>query len=84
MSASPVSSHETIAISDTPSLLNVNMTNITKLTATNFLMWSRQVQALLDNYDLFGYLDGSTAIPPPTNTTDGVITENLAYLLWKR
>ncbi|KFK35349.1 hypothetical protein AALP_AA5G273100 [Arabis alpina] len=39
--------YETISISASPTLLNVNMTNVTKLTSTNFLMWSRQL-ALMD------------------------------------
>lgn len=45
------------------SLLNVNMSNVTKLTATNFLMWYRQVHALLNGYDLARYLDGSVPAP---------------------
>lgn len=84
MSHSPASSTETIVVSETKSLLNVNMTNVTKLTASNFLMWSRQVSALLDGYDLAGYLDGSVIIPPETITTDGVLTANPAYTIWKR
>lgn len=84
MATSPASSNETIAVSDNQSLLNVNMTNVTKLTTSNFLMWSRQVHALLDGYDLAGYVDGSITIPPSTNTTDGVISVNPAYTIWKR
>lgn len=41
-SLSPASTNETIIVSTTPTLLNVNMTNVTKLTSTNFLMWLRQ------------------------------------------
>lgn len=84
MSTSPASTSETILVSDTKNLLNINMTNITKLTASNFLMWSRQVHALLDGYDLAGFLDGSVIIPPPTLTTDGVVSANPEYALWKR
>lgn len=84
MSNSPQSPHETIIVPNSPSLLNVNMTNVTKLTASNFLMWSRQVQALLDGYNLSGYLDGSTVIPPSTITTEGAVTANPDYTLWKR
>lgn len=64
MSTSLSSSHETIVVSETTSLLNINMTNVTKLTATNFLMWSRQVLTLLNGYDLAGYVDRSVIIPP--------------------
>lgn len=59
------------------------MTNVTKLNSTNFLMWSRQVHALFDGYDLAGYLDGSVVIPPSTMTANGTTSANLAYLLWK-
>ena len=83
-SSSPASNAETITVSDTVKLLNINMTNVTKLTASNFLMWSRQVHALLDGYDLAGHLDGSVIIPPPTNTVDGVTTPNPEYTLRKR
>lgn len=64
MSTSLSSSHETIVVSETTSLLNINITNVTKLTATNFLMWSRQVLTLLNGYDLAGYVDRSVIIPP--------------------
>lgn len=60
------------------------MTNVTKLTSTNFVMWSRQVHALFDGYDLAGHIDGSIIIPPPTLTTEGIISTNPAYTLWKR
>ncbi|CAA7018700.1 unnamed protein product [Microthlaspi erraticum] len=85
MDTSPTS-NETITVSSgsQKSLLNVNMTNVTKLTSTNFLMWSRQVHALLDGYDLAGYVDDSIIIPSPTVTTADVVTQNPAYLLWKR
>lgn len=84
MSTSPATHGETINISENQSILNVNITNVTKLTSTNFIMWSHKVNALFDGYDLFGHLDGSMTIPPPTITTDGQITTNLAYQLWKR
>lgn len=84
MSSSPATSSETIQLSDSPHLLNINMTNVTKLTASNFLMWSRQVHALLDGYDLAGHIDGSTIQPPPTVTTDGELSTNPEYTLWKR
>lgn len=82
--ASPASTHETITVSENPTLLNVNMTNVTKLTASNFLMWSRQVLALLDGYNLSGYVDGSVKITSPTNTAEGVQVPNPAYALWRR
>lgn len=74
---------ETIAVTATSSLLHVNMTNVTKLTGSNFLMWSRQVYALLDGYDLAGYIEGSIVAPSPTITSDDGIAPNPAYTLWK-
>ncbi|CAA7053046.1 unnamed protein product [Microthlaspi erraticum] len=84
MSTSPAASNETVVVSTNQNILNVNMTNVTKLTASNFLMWSLQVHALLDGYDLAGFLDGSTVIPTSTITTNGVTTANPEYTLWKR
>lgn len=84
MTTSQASSNETIVVPNATNLLNVNMTNVTKLTASNFLMWSRQVHALLDGYDLAGFIDGSMVTPPPTLTTADVITVNPAYTLWKQ
>ncbi|XP_010495738.1 PREDICTED: uncharacterized protein LOC104772879 [Camelina sativa] len=75
---------EIVAPADATSLVNVNMSNVTKLTSTNFLMWKRQVHALCNGYDLAGYLDGSTAAPEATLTTDGVSSANPAYKHWQR
>ncbi|XP_010424213.1 PREDICTED: uncharacterized protein LOC104709269 [Camelina sativa] len=83
MASSPVTSSETVAF-DTTFLVNVSMSNITKLTNTNFLMWSHQVHTLLDGYDLSGYLDGSVVIPSPTVTTNNVVSPNRDYTHWKR
>lgn len=55
------------------------MSNVTKLTSSNFLMWSRQVHALLDGYDLAGYIDGSVVVPSATLTTDKGVTPNPAF-----
>lgn len=72
-------------VDQTPqALLNVNMFNITKLTSSNYMMWSLQVHALLDGYDLAGHLDGTTPPPDPTVTENTVTSPNPAYTLWKR
>lgn len=85
MANSPASSTETVLISnDKNTILNVNMSNVTKLTASNFLMWSRQIHALLDGYDLAGHIDGSQIIPSPTMTTEAGTETNPAYTIWKR
>ena len=60
------------------------MKNVTKLTFSNFLMWNCQVHALLDGYDLAGYINGSTVVPPPTITTDAGVAPNPAFVMWKR
>lgn len=65
-------------------LLNVNMTNVKKLTSRNYLMWSLQVHALLDGYDLSGYLDGTTPPPAATNMLNDVTMINPAFTKWKR
>lgn len=76
---------ETITIENpTQKLLNINMTNVSKLTATNYLMWSLQVRALLDGYGLIGHLDGSLTIPSQTITADAEVSVNPAYTVWKR
>ena len=83
-SQSPATLRKTIIVSATPTLLNINMTNVTKLTSSNFLMWNRQVHALLDGYALSGHIDGSTVVPPDTITTDAGVAPNLAFVMWKR
>lgn len=83
-SSTPIASSETIAVSASPTLLIVNMKNATKLIASNFMMWSRQVHTLLDGYDLAGHLDGSAIVPKPTLTTAGVTSVNPVYTMWKR
>lgn len=65
------------------SLLTVNMTHVSKLTATNYLMWKVQIHALLDGYDLAGHVDGSGIIPAATLTNGDEISVNPAYTFWK-
>lgn len=60
------------------------MSNVSKLSATNYLMWSLQVHALVDGYGLIDHLDGSTEIPPPVITIDGETTANPDHIMWKR
>ncbi|XP_010456650.1 PREDICTED: uncharacterized protein LOC104738119 [Camelina sativa] len=63
---------------------HVNMANITKLTASNFLMWSRQIRALLAGYGLAGYLDVTTVAPDSTILREVRTTSNPEYNLWQR
>ncbi|XP_010501665.1 PREDICTED: uncharacterized protein LOC104778960 [Camelina sativa] len=76
-------STEVVPLANT-SLLNINMANVTKLTASNYLMWSRQVQALLDGYDLVSFLDVACVKQDPTITKDGVTSPNPALTVWNR
>lgn len=71
-------------INGTENLLNINMVNVTKLTSTNFMTWNLQVQALLDGYNLSGYLDGSTTALEETITIDNVVSPNPDYIKWRR
>ncbi|CAB80958.1 retrotransposon like protein [Arabidopsis thaliana] len=73
------------AIVFTPqTIFNINTSNVTKLTSNNYLMWSLQIHALLDGYELAGHLDGSIETPAPTLTTNNVVSANPQYTLWKR
>lgn len=71
-------------ITNGQNLLTVNMSNVSKLTAGNYLMWSLQIHALLDGYDLAGYIDGSKTVPTPTLTTEDQISVNPEFTIWKR
>lgn len=71
-------------IPNSPGLFTVNMSNVTKLTSDNYLMWSIQTHALLGGYGLSGYIDGSLLIPSQHVTINKVISENNAYTIWKR
>ncbi|KAL6335952.1 hypothetical protein AAG906_003577 [Vitis piasezkii] len=45
-------------------LLTINLSNITKLSSTNYLTWSLQIQYLLEGYDLHHFIDGAHTLPP--------------------
>ncbi|XP_010518622.1 PREDICTED: uncharacterized protein LOC104793898 [Camelina sativa] len=47
-------------------------------------MWSLQIHALVDGYELAGYLDGSTAAPPLTTITGTTSVPNPDFAIWKR
>lgn len=65
-------------------LLSVNMSSITKLTNVNYLMWSRQLRALLEGYELHHFIDATNTAPPPTILLDGVVSPNPAFTPWRR
>lgn len=80
----PTTVADAINVNNNRTILSINMSNVTKLVATNYLTWSLQVHSLLDGYDLVGHLDGSTVIPPATITNDDVVSENPDFKIWKR
>ena len=65
-------------------LLTINLSNITKLSSTNYLTWSLQIQSFLEGYDLHHFIDGAHTPPPPTVTVTSVASPNSAYTTWKR
>lgn len=67
-----------------PTLLNINMNNIIKLSSSNYMMWSLQVRALLDGYDLASFIDSTVLPPTPTVVVAGVSSANPDYTKWKR
>lgn len=70
-------------VETTQPLLNINVSNITKLTSDNYITWNLQVHSLLDGYDLAGYIDGSTLPPDQIVTVNNNTTPNPAYTKWR-
>ncbi|KAL1203367.1 Retrovirus-related Pol polyprotein from transposon RE1 [Cardamine amara subsp. amara] len=66
------------------SIVNVNMANVTKLNSSNYIMWSRQVHALLDGYGLAKHLDSSATIPDLQITVNDIAAPNPAFEAWNR
>lgn len=83
--SSSSNTNETILINNNNNtLLHINMSNVSKLTNTNYLMWSLQVHALLDGYALANHLDNSAVPPSPTLTNGDATTENPEFVRWTR
>ncbi|XP_010523620.1 PREDICTED: uncharacterized protein LOC104801935 [Tarenaya hassleriana] len=64
-------------------LINVNVSNVSKLTGTNYITWCIQIQTLLEGYNLDNYLD-STSAPSATVIVNNTVTQNPAYPPWYR
>ena len=60
-------------------LLTINLSNITKLSYTNYLTCSLQIQSLLEGYDLHHFIDSAHIPPLPTITVTGVASPNPTY-----
>ena len=65
-------------------LLTVNMSNITKLTNANYLMWSKQICALLEGLELHGFLDETTMAAATILNAEGQNVVNPDYTPWRR
>ncbi|KAG7570487.1 Integrase catalytic core [Arabidopsis thaliana x Arabidopsis arenosa] len=73
-----------ISLTSTNTIHNINMSNVTKLTNTNYLMWKLQVHALIDGYELVHHLDNTIDVPEATVTVGAVTSPNAAYTKWRR
>ena len=62
-------------------LLSVNMSSVTKLTTTNYLMWSRQIRALLEGHELHHFIDDNNTAPAPTINVHGEAQPNPAFAI---
>ncbi|CAA7017749.1 unnamed protein product [Microthlaspi erraticum] len=65
-------------------LIYVNMSSVTKLTNVNYLMWSKQVRALLEGHELQSFLEESADTPSATITVNDVSSPNPAFAPWRR
>lgn len=83
-SSSNTQANEVISLNNNNSILHINMSNVSKLTNTNYLMWSIQVHALLDGYALASHLDAVPDIPVATITNGDTVTPNPEFVLWTR
>ncbi|KAL6330829.1 hypothetical protein AAG906_009257 [Vitis piasezkii] len=77
-SFSPTNNLITIKNSHDPQhpLLIINLSDITKLSSTNYLTWSLQILYILEGYDLHHFIDGAHTPPPPTVTVIDVASPN--------
>lgn len=65
-------------------ILSVNMSNVTRLTASNYITWSLQVSLFLDGHNLKQFITNDTAPPPPTLQNNDLTMPNPAYSAWQR
>ena len=56
-----------VPVDNSGSVVALNTQNSTKLTGSNYPIWKVQMTALLIGYDLFRFVDGSSACPSPTH-----------------
>lgn len=68
----------------TKPLTVISFNNSIKLTATNYLAWKTQIEAILIGFDLYKFIDGTNPCPPPTITVESRTTPNPSYSTWVR
>ncbi|OMO81232.1 Reverse transcriptase, RNA-dependent DNA polymerase [Corchorus capsularis] len=77
-------STNTPAISNLPISINATAQLPLKLTSKNFISWRAQFDALLQGFDLGGYVDGTTKAPAKEIQKDGRTVTNPDYTFWLR
>lgn len=85
-SDSSSSSTSPILIPESLKLLISNLSSLitVKLDSTNYMIWKKQVQNILQATYLFGYLDGSTKCPSPIiKDANGKDVANVEFMKWK-
>jgi len=66
-------------------LISLNMSNVTKLTPSNFITWRIQVRALLEAHELHCFISEDDQTPPATiSTTENSNEPNPNFAAWKR
>lgn len=60
------------------------MINIIKLSSTNYLTWSVQINSLLRGYDLVKFIDNTIEPPSPTVVVNGDHVVNPSLKAWQR
>ncbi|KAI4299869.1 hypothetical protein L6164_033290 [Bauhinia variegata] len=63
-------------------LVIVSFQNASKLTTTNYLAWKLHVEAILIDYGLYKFLDGTHPALTTIITTEGTSSPNPVYLTW--
>lgn len=67
------------------SLIFINATQLPlKLEPTTYTIWKAQLDALLFDYGLLGFVDGTHHCPPKEITKDNKTIPNGEYILWQR
>lgn len=89
MSESSATSAEPTTIFDVSnpkaSLISLNMSNITKLTPSNFITWRLQISSLLEAHELHWFIIDEDRTPPEMITpTTGEPTTNPDFTAWNR